>query len=223
MQDVRYRCLETPHGYILERLSHMPWVCLMTSPVVWREVFLHSTTSAFLSFLLTRLVSTPLESSWSWESHFLQKRQSMYNDCWWSGESQRGLPPPRPGSAVRKWFLRSASNNVWVSCEISMIVYCGIQVKLQITQCSAGTGRSQRAMHATAKKESIPFFFFFFKSWNRAGTWCFTMHSDPARHVIKVLVTSTFAVQSAVCHSVFKVQETKTKSDLSLLCDQCFS
>lgn len=162
MQDVRYRCLETPHGYILERLSHMPWVCLMTSPVVWREVFLHSTTSAFLSFLLTRLVSTPLESSWSWESHFLQKRQSMYNDCWWSGESQRGLPPPRPGSAVRKWFLRSASNNVWVSCEISMIVYCGIQVKLQITQCSAGTGRSQRAMHATAKKESIPFFFFFF-------------------------------------------------------------
>lgn len=189
MQDVRYRRLETPHGYILERLSHMPWVCLMTGPVVWREVFLHSTTSPFLNFLLTHLVSTPLESSWSWESHFLQKRQSMYNDCWWSRESQRELPLPRPGSTVRKWFLRSASNNVWVSCEISMIVYCGIQVKLQITQRSAGTGHSQRAMPQQRRRA-----FLFCKSWNRPGTWCFTRHGDPARHVIKVLVTSTFAV-----------------------------
>lgn len=75
---VRYRSLETPHGYILERLSHVPWFGLMTGPIgTRREILLHSTTSPFFSFLLTHLVSTPLESSWSWKSHFLQKRPSI--------------------------------------------------------------------------------------------------------------------------------------------------
>lgn len=45
---VRHRSLETTHGYILERLSHVPWFCLMTGPIgAWREILLHFPTSPF--------------------------------------------------------------------------------------------------------------------------------------------------------------------------------
>lgn len=159
----------------------------MTGPIgAWRKVFLHPTTSPFFSFLLTQPCIYPLRITMILKSHFLQKKAEHLMIVDGLVRARGNCLHPRPRSTIRKWFLKSTSNNVWVSFEISMTVYCGIQPKLQITQLSADAGLSQGTIPQQRNS--------FLESWNRPRTWYLTRHGDPARHLIKLLVTSTLAV-----------------------------
>lgn len=100
---------------------------------------------------------------------------------------------PRSRSAIRKWSQKSISNNVWVFCEISMNVYCGIQLKLvsslvfrlhnvQLAQVSY-----KEQCHSKGREHS------FFKCWKDQGQGHGPLQGiviDPTRHGIKLVVTS---------------------------------
>lgn len=127
---------------------------------------------------------------------------------------------PRSRSAIRKWSQKSISNNVWVFCEISMNVYCGIQLKLvsslvfrlhnvQLAQVSY-----KEQCHSKGREHS------FFKCWKDQGQGhgpLQGMVTDPTRHGIKLVVTSLLYSLQFVIQYLKLGRQRKITSGLSLL------
>lgn len=85
----------------------------MTGPIgAWRKVFLHPTTSPFFSFLLTQPCIYPLRITMILKSHFLQKKAEHLMIVDGLVRARGNCLHPRPRSTIRKWFLKSTSNNV---------------------------------------------------------------------------------------------------------------
>lgn len=85
----------------------------MTGPIgAWRKVFLHPTTSPFFSFLLTQPCTYPLRIHHDLEKSFPSKEAEHLMIVDGLVRARGNCLHPRPRSTIRKWFLKSTSNNV---------------------------------------------------------------------------------------------------------------